>query len=133
MKVTKRVEFDAAHRLYKYNGPCANFHGHRYVIDVTIDGPVLENGMVVDFKILSRQIKDFVMEKWDHALIMNRDDPKVQEMWEVGKVYIMKIDGNPTAENMVLEFWNAWKEIPGTTLVTVRLYETPDSWAEMSR
>jgi len=129
MQVTKRVEFDSAHRLYGYTGPCARFHGHRYVLEVTLTGPDLDDlGMLVDFKEVSQQANGWVQEKWDHRAILSYKDP-LREVVE--DCYVMHLGRNPTAENMLLEFSDAWKNIKGTKLYSLRLYETPDCWADL--
>jgi len=51
MRVTRHEEFETAHLLPGYNGPCGNLHGHSYKIEVTVEGPQHDNhfGMVMDF------------------------------------------------------------------------------------
>ena len=50
MIVYKDFEFDFAHLLPNYNGPCKNLHGHRGKMRVYVKGPVdPETGMVMDF------------------------------------------------------------------------------------
>ena len=66
MYITKIFTFDAAHALTQYYGKCENMHGHTYRLEVTVEGPVAENGMVVDFVLLKRIVKRRVLEKLDH-------------------------------------------------------------------
>jgi len=53
--ITRRLEFDAGHRIPHHGGQCKHLHGHRYVIEVTLRGAVQEKhgdadeGMVLDF------------------------------------------------------------------------------------
>lgn len=53
------------HRVTNHAGKCRNLHGHRYTIQVTLEGSVAsrgeQDGMVVDFGF----IKDLLMEKID--------------------------------------------------------------------
>ncbi len=80
--LTRRERFSAAHRLYnpalsdqenlKQFGPCANpnWHGHNYVLWVTIKGKVNpETGYVVDLKMLSQILKEEIINKLDHKNI----------------------------------------------------------------
>ena len=80
--LTRRERFNAAHRLYRVDwseeknlevyGQCSNpnWHGHNYVLFVTVRGEMKhELGYVVDLKILSRVIKDRIIEKLDHKNI----------------------------------------------------------------
>ena len=68
--LTRRETFNAAHRLFRpeYDdvknfevfGKCSNpnWHGHNYVLYVTVRGELSpENGMVVNLKDLSRVIR----------------------------------------------------------------------------
>ena len=80
--LTRRERFSAAHRLFnpelsdeeneQIYGPCANpnWHGHNYVLWVTIKGDVNpDTGYVVDLKLLSQIIREKVIEKLDHKNI----------------------------------------------------------------
>ena len=115
ISVTKIWTFDSAHRLPNYRGKCANLHGHTYKLEVTVVGPMQANGMVLDFSLLSRFVKDEIVEKLDHA-------------------YLNDIFENPTAEMMVCWIRDVLKSnwsieaLPGT-LSRVRLWETPTSYA----
>ncbi|MCF8309578.1 MAG: 6-carboxytetrahydropterin synthase [Bacteroidales bacterium] len=77
--ITRRERFNAAHRLYRedYNeqtnyevfGPCSNpnWHGHNYVMWVTIKGEVNpDTGFLVNLKQLSNLLKEKVVNKLDH-------------------------------------------------------------------
>jgi 6-pyruvoyltetrahydropterin/6-carboxytetrahydropterin synthase len=80
--LTRRERFSAAHRLYnpalseeeneKLYGGCSNpnWHGHNYVLWVTVKGEVNpDTGYVVDLKQLSQIIKEKVIAKLDHKNI----------------------------------------------------------------
>ena len=55
MKITRRLEFDAGHRIPNHGSQCRHLHGHRYALEVTVGGPVVatpgaaDEGMVIDF------------------------------------------------------------------------------------
>ena len=55
MLITRRLEFDAGHRIPDHQSQCRHLHGHRYVIEITLAGDVIntrgrpDNGMVMDF------------------------------------------------------------------------------------
>ncbi len=114
LTVTKRFEFDYAHKLPNYDGNCANLHGHRGVIEVTVRGCPLnykKTGMVIDFKDLKRIIKPLI-EQLDHQ-------------------YLNNLIENPTAENILLWFLEETKKTElGYHISRIRVYETPDSWVE---
>jgi len=69
MLVTKEFTFDSAHFLPNYYGKCEHMHGHTYRLRVTVDGKVGENGLVIDFVILKKIVKEKVLEKLDHRVI----------------------------------------------------------------
>lgn len=109
MFVSKEFTFDAAHFLTKYHGKCENLHGHTYRLRVTVEGPVGEEGMVVDFKVLKSLVKEKVIDKYDHQ--------SLNDFFE-----------NPSAELIAVQIWNDLaKELP-VKLYEVILWETADSF-----
>ncbi len=116
MKVCKIFQWDAAHRLVlPYKSPCANVHGHTYKVEVEVEGPINEVGMVVDFSELKRQINNI---GFDHTFLNDT------------------MDENPTAENLVLSLKKqidvkfSLPEFKGLRISRIRIWETPSSWAE---
>ena len=86
--LTRRVTFAAAHRYRRPEwdderntatfGACSrpNFHGHSYVCDVTVRGPVDPlTGFVVDLGVLDRALQAQVRDVFDHRNI-NLDVPE---------------------------------------------------------
>lgn len=149
MRITRKFEFDAGHRVLRHESKCKNLHGHRYVLEVTVEADELDElGRVKDFSELKSVVGSWIDANWDHNTLLHRDDPllwvetstnvkpinKDQLIRLVGRLpYVMKEGRNPTAENMVLEFVDRWPQIYVKTdlrLVHVRLYETPNCWAE---
>jgi 6-pyruvoyltetrahydropterin/6-carboxytetrahydropterin synthase len=112
--LTRRVSFSAAHRYSRPDwsdeknasifGACAwpNFHGHSYVCDVTVSGPIDdETGFVVDLGVLDRILKAQVRDRFDHRNI-NLDVPEFAD----GKLV-------PTGENLARYiFERVEKELP---------------------
>ncbi len=89
--LTRRVQFAAAHRYRRPHfdeatnaatfGLCArpNFHGHSYVCDVSVSGPVERTtGMLVDLGLLDTILQDEVRSRFDHRNI-NLDVPEFNE------------------------------------------------------
>ncbi len=90
--LTRRVQFAAAHRYRRPQfddatnaatfGLCArpNFHGHSYVCDVSVSGPVERTtGMLVDLGLLDAILQDEVRSRFDHRNI-NLDVPEFSEI-----------------------------------------------------
>lgn len=66
-EVTRRVRFEAAHRLYDQYGKCANLHGHSFIAEVTIAGPVAADGVVLDMSRIADFFRDELEPHLDHS------------------------------------------------------------------
>ena len=42
MRITRRLEFDAGHRIPDHQSQCRHLHGHRYAMEITLSGDVIE-------------------------------------------------------------------------------------------
>jgi len=127
-KVSVKIRFDAAHRLYGYEGKCKTLHGHTYTAVVEVMcAELAPPGFVIDFGDLKRVVKGWIDANWDHATILWVNDPLAQIL--VDHVYCM--DYEPTAEHMAaLLFHIVCQELPGTVVVSqVSIMETPTSTA----
>ena len=69
MFITREFSFDAAHYLTNYYGKCERMHGHTYRLQVTLEGEVQSNGLVIDFVVLKRIVKKQVLDLLDHHLL----------------------------------------------------------------
>ena len=130
VSVTRRLRFNAAHRVHnpalsdeentalfgKCNNP--NWHGHNYVLEVTVEGPIDDRtGYVIDLGLLKAIVQREVIDQVDHHN-MNID---VEFMRGV----------NPTAENIVVACWHVLQPhvAPGR-LHRLRLWETENNYVE---
>jgi len=129
--LTRQVHFTAAHRLHnptkslawnrRQYGPCANpqWHGHNYVLEVTVRGqPDPVTGYVMDLSELKRIVRRAVVEPCDHRNL------NTEVRFLRGTI--------PTAENLVIAFWREIApHLPAAaTLHRVRLYETPRNFVD---
>lgn len=132
--VTRKEHFSAAHRIHnpqkgelwnrevfgKCNHP--NWHGHNYVLEVTVAGePDPETGYVVDLGKLKQVIHEKIIQKCDHKNL-NTDVDFLE-----GVI--------PSSENLAKSFfYELKKEIETITstgyLYSVKLYETEHNRAE---
>tara|TARA_B100001029_G_C15046593_1_gene447586 strand:+ start:769 stop:1218 length:450 start_codon:yes stop_codon:yes gene_type:complete len=137
IRITKVFKFEMAHALHGYDGLCKNIHGHSYRLWVTIRGHVLDekghkkNGMLLDFGILKKIIKDEIILKYDHSLVLNGQSPhKDIDFSAFEKVFFLPYQ--PTSENLVIDFANSIKDkLPEEIqLYKVVLSETATSFAE---
>lgn len=102
--------FAASHFLTKYHGKCENLHGHNYKVIVSITGPVQDDGMVLDFKIIKKVVHGKVIDRIDHT-------------------HLNDLLENPSSENLAVWMWNELKgELPLLSKVTI--FETEDYYAE---
>jgi len=143
ISVTRRLEFDAGHRIPDHRSQCRNLHGHRYVLEVTLSGDVAEtpgesgNGMVMDFADIKRIASEHVVDPWDHAFLVHAGDTAVRAFLESlpGHKTVV-LDQVPTAENLArIAFGILAPKYQGCyggqlALTRVRLYETPNCWAD---
>lgn len=146
MHITRRLEFDAGHRIPNHNSQCKHLHGHRYAIEITLSGQVItteeisEQGMVMDFSDVKRIAKARVVDAWDHAFLVYRGDKTVLDFLESlpGHKTVV-LDVVPTAENLARVAFDlldgAYRDTFGNDLrlENVRLFETPNNWADHSR
>src|SRR5690606_33217611 len=135
--VTRRLEFDTAHRLMNHESKCRFVHGHRYVLEASFGAEELDEiGRVVDFSVIKDKLGNWLDEHWDHNLELCEKDKALGEaLAEHVPQNIYYIDSNPTAENMLRYLKE--KIIPalfdgtGITLVKLKLHETPNCSAEI--
>ena len=134
---TRRIEFDAGHRVIGHEHKCKYLHGHRYVLEVTASTEHLNKlGMVVDFGQLKTVIKKWIDDNFDHNVILHKDDQIMGDYISnhTGQS-VYYLNTNPTAENIALHLFE--DIIP--TLFTdnlfkitkIRLYETPNCYVEV--
>ena len=143
MEITTRMEFDSGHRIPNHKSSCKNLHGHRYAIEVTLKGDIIDKennsdyGMVMDFKEAKELIRQTIVDPWDHAFIVFERDLEVinflKSLNDHKTVVLKKV---PTAENMALIALNIlkdnFKKKYGNQIIPikVRLFETPNNWAD---
>lgn len=129
--ITRQVHFNAAHRLHnpaksqawnvKQYGLCTNphWHGHNYVMEVTICGESdPETGYIMDLSELKEILHRAVVDRCDHRNLNTDVD------------FLRGII--PSTENLTIAFWREIEPLlpPAARLYRVRLYETPRNYAE---
>ncbi len=84
-ELTIKDHISSAHFLRGYQGRCKDLHGHTWAIELTLISDQLDTlGMVADFAIVKKQLKEFLMTL-DHVCL--NDLPYFKEH-------------NPTTENI---------------------------------
>ena len=123
VRVIRKAFFNSAHRLFREEwnddknlevfGKCSypNFHGHNYVLELSVIGEVdSQTGYVIDLKKLEDLIQEYVIEKLDHKNL-NLDVPELK-----GKV--------PTVENIAIMIYEQITPHLEGMMVQVTLHET---------
>src|SRR5699024_2968009 len=140
IRLTKRYTFETGHALYGYDGKCRNIHGHGYKLFVTIIGELIQDdthvkhGIVLDFGYLKKIVKTEIVDKYDHAIVLNKNSPHKElgeELKEKGH-HVILADFQPTSEMLVIHFAKIiQKRLPeNVELFSVKLQETETSFAE---
>jgi len=123
-RISCEIDFCYGHRLLGYRGKCEHLHGHNGRLMVAIEAAELdEQGMVIDFSEIKRVVSEWVDARLDHRMLLNRDDPIVPVLKEIGEPLCL-MDTNPTAENiarLIFDFATG----RGFPVVEVQLWETP--------
>jgi 6-pyruvoyltetrahydropterin/6-carboxytetrahydropterin synthase len=139
IRITKEFKFEMAHALKGYDGLCRNIHGHSYELLVTVAGyPVSDVnnpklGMVMDFGDLKKIVKETIVDKFDHALVINKDtEPEYIEQLKKHNERLILVDYQPTSELMLTDFVHRIKaKLPSDIkLKYLLLRETVTSYAE---
>jgi 6-pyruvoyltetrahydropterin/6-carboxytetrahydropterin synthase len=143
ISITRRLEFDAGHRLPNHQSQCRNIHGHRYAIEITLSSDVIheegapDDGMVMDFSDVKRIAEEKLVDAWDHAFLVYRGDTvMVNFLASVPGHKTVVLDEVPTAENLARIAFDilahAYHDRFGheLRLTRVRLFETPNCWAD---
>lgn len=105
MSITLVVEhyFSAAHRLFGYNGNCANLHGHNYRLKLGIRSDSLDQlGFSIDFRSVKQHILEKIDALIDHSCILNENDPMAMIFTKIedGPIKLRLLPNNPTVENI---------------------------------
>ncbi len=133
MKLTRKYEFAAAHRLHAPHlsheenfaryGKCNNprGHGHNYGLEVTIEGtPDPSSGVLVAPHLLDAIIEKEIFDRFDHKHL-NEDCPEFEKLI-------------PTSENLAVVIFDKLAPLlktPTRRLVKVGLQETQKNYFEV--
>ncbi len=141
IEITKIIEWDMGHRVPNHRSKCRNLHGHRYRMEMTISGKIIDKpgdsseGMVLDFGDLKSTMMMKIHDTLDHGCMIYDQDLLLTGFFEScahENLRVIKVPFIPTAENIAEWcFEQLCNSIPaGVKIVNIRLYETPNSWAD---
>jgi 6-pyruvoyltetrahydropterin/6-carboxytetrahydropterin synthase len=141
LEITKIVEWDMGHRVPNHKSKCRNPHGHRYRLELTVGGSLVEvtgdssEGMVLDFGDIKKHMMEVVHDVLDHGFMVYEHDPLLTAFFEEHcdeDFRFIKVPFIPTAENITVWCYDQLRPRFGDDLriVNVRVFETPNSWAD---
>jgi 6-pyruvoyltetrahydropterin/6-carboxytetrahydropterin synthase len=112
-ELTVSADFASAHQLHGYQGDCKDLHGHTWKVEVVVASDRLDSiGMVVDFKAIKKQLKDF-LKQIDHVYL--NDVPAFKNI-------------NPTTENLAKFICEGFSKVcQPLSLKRVRIWESETS------
>lgn len=113
VSIVRRYSFEAAHQLNWHPGKCRSLHGHSYVLEVEVAGPLDDRGVVMDFAELDAPVTTLVLSRLDHR-------------------YLNDVCDNPTAERVGCLI-GEWLDAGGIGWATLRLWETSRGSVVISR
>ena len=144
ISITRRLEFDSGHRIPNHDGQCKHLHGHRYAIEVTLTGEVAhhpgkaDDGMVLDFGDIKRLTNQHIVDLWDHAfLVAKEDEGLVAFLATLPNHKTVVMEHVPTVENLAKAAIAILQPVFTKSfggrleLSALRLYETPNCWADV--
>ncbi len=118
--VNVRAHYDSAHFLRSYHGKCERLHGHRYEVEACLTFETLgEGGMAYDFTEAKRHLRA-VADSLDHENL--NDLPAFADLDTSAEIQARYIFGE------LRRLLGA----EGDHLLYVRVWETPNQWAQYS-
>ena len=139
LEITKVIQWDMGHRIPQHKSQCKHPHGHRYVLEATLTGPLEdteghgEEGMVYDFGDFKKLMMEAVHDPLDHSFMFHHKDPIMADFFGKNpELQAVQVPFIPTAENIVRWCYERIQALlpKELQLKSCRLYETPNSWAD---
>lgn len=135
ISITKEFTFETAHRISNHPGACKHIHGHSYRLLVTVSADqIKENDMIIDFKDLKQIVNDEVIDFFDHALLLKRNEENSKFSQQLdSKIFWMEFE--PTVERLIdyirIQIQQALNE--PVFLKKLKLFETASSFGEWEK
>jgi 6-pyruvoyltetrahydropterin/6-carboxytetrahydropterin synthase len=118
--INVRAHYDSAHFLRNYHGKCERLHGHRYEVEAALAYPELgPGGMAYDFTDAKRHLRE-IADELDHQNLNELEPFRELET---------------SAENQARYLFDELRRrmgAEGEHLLYVRVWETPNQWAQYS-
>lgn len=138
LTITRIFSFEMAHALSNHQGLCKNLHGHSYKLHITLTGDIKhddtapDDGMLIDFGELKKIVNHYILNRFDHALVVYNKAPYAENLKKLAFERIEILNFQPTCENLIIHFARLLvMHLPEhLRLHRLRLYETENSYAE---
>lgn len=146
MIISKQIEWDMGHRVMNHKSKCRNLHGHRYKLEICLEGDLVskkgssDEGMVMDFGDIKSIAMSKVHDLLDHGFVVWNKDETVKKFFATNpdQKHVI-VPFTPTSENLAKWIFQQldkeYKDVFGTGLKLheIKLWETPTSLAACSR
>jgi 6-pyruvoyltetrahydropterin/6-carboxytetrahydropterin synthase len=126
--VMQELHFCYGHRLLGHPGKCGRLHGHNGILRITLRAESVDaQGMVADFDQITSVMRRFLDERFDHRMLLVRDDPAAAALRAAGETFVA-LEVSPTAENLARLAYEHARE-RGLPVASVEVVEQPGSVA----
>ena len=138
IECTRRIKFDAGHRVHLHESKCKNAHGHQYVVFIYATAENLDKlGRIIDFSVLKEKFQGWIDDNWDHGFIYYEKDIEMEEALKMIKGQKkFALPYNPTAENLAMYLHTVvaleLMKDTGVTISKVEVWETENAFATAS-
>ncbi len=143
IKITKSIEWEMGHRIPNHDSKCRNPHGHHYKLDLSLSGPIDSNegssseGMVIDFGEINKILFATIHNYLDHGFMIYDHDEVMCSFFknhDSENFKVIFVSFIPTVENISQWCYDQIVQlIPhNINIENIRVYETPNSWADFT-
>ncbi len=143
IRISKVIEWDMGHRVPNHKSKCRNLHGHRYRLELTVTGELVQTngasseGMIIDFADLKQAMMESIHDVLDHGYMVCEQDKVMLDFFaenEDQNFRVIKVPFIPTSENIARWCYEQLEDScpGGVRIVNCRVFETPNSWADYS-
>ena len=138
IECTRRIKFDAGHRVHLHESKCRNAHGHQYIVFIYATAENLDKlGRVIDFSVLKDKFQGWIDDNWDHGFIYYEKDREMEaalNMIKGQKKFALPY--TPTAENIAIYLHSVVSveqmKDTGILISKVEVWETENAFATAS-
>ena len=144
MQISRVFEFDAGHRIPNHKSECRNLHGHRYKLELSLEGPILNaegeshEGMILDFSDIKTLVNK-IIDQLDHSFIVAEKDTQMLEFLKISGSKYTVLKSIPTVENIAQYLWseldpqfkNTYNQ--SLSLCQLTLWETPKCFVTLKK